>query len=179
MHLYFDHCCLLYWCFLERYRILYLQSFSNRIKSSINDDGGLGTASLSTIYAALVVSCMFVPTWLITTLKCKWTLVLCQLCYSTYILAQFWPMFETLIPAAIVLGIGAAPMVNHDLNICAESSVDNKHVSLFYSPFIIAWNPVVGKMYLPHTGKLISNSRSSSDYVCYLHDQIFKVKYFK
>uniref|UniRef100_A0A0K2UNC0 UNC93like proteinlike [Bombus terrestris] n=1 Tax=Lepeophtheirus salmonis TaxID=72036 RepID=A0A0K2UNC0_LEPSM len=33
-----------------------------------------------------------------------------MLCYSLYIGAQFYPKFYTLIPAAIVLGMGAAPM---------------------------------------------------------------------
>ena len=69
-----------------------------------------GTASLSTIYAAIVLSCMFVPTWMIKTIKCKWTLFSCQLCYCAYIAAQFYPSFETLIPGAIILGFGAAPM---------------------------------------------------------------------
>ncbi|CAB4067613.1 UNC93-like protein,Protein unc-93 homolog A [Lepeophtheirus salmonis] len=40
----------------------------------------------------------------------KWTLVFSMLCYSLYIGAQFYPKFYTLIPAAIVLGMGAAPM---------------------------------------------------------------------
>lgn len=84
-------------------------SVSN-LQSSINAEAGLGTAAQSTIYVALILSCMFVPTWLIKTLSCKWTLVLCQLCYSLYIIAQFWPSFATLIPTAAIVGIGAAPM---------------------------------------------------------------------
>ncbi|KAI9554119.1 hypothetical protein GHT06_019391 [Daphnia sinensis] len=80
------------------------------LQSSINADAGLGTTASATIYVALIVSCMFVPTWLIKTIKCKWTMVFCELCYSVYIIAQFWPSFATLIPAAIILGIGAAPM---------------------------------------------------------------------
>ncbi len=80
-------------------------------QSSINSDAGLGTAASSTIYAALIVSCMFIPTVMIKTIKCKWTLVFCQLGYSTYIIAQFWPEFYTLIPAAIIVGFCAAPMV--------------------------------------------------------------------
>ena len=31
-------------------------------------------------------------------------------CYSAYIAAQFYPQFYTLIPGAIILGLGAAPM---------------------------------------------------------------------
>lgn len=81
------------------------------LQSSINSDKGLGTYSQSVLYVTLLLSCMFVPTWLIKTLRVKWTLVLCQLCYSLYIAAQFAPSFGTLIPSAIILGIGAAPMV--------------------------------------------------------------------
>jgi hypothetical protein len=40
----------------------------------------------------------------------KWTLVVCVFCYSTYIAAQFYPRFYTLIPSAMVLGMGAAPL---------------------------------------------------------------------
>ena len=36
--------------------------------------------------------------------------VLSMLCYSTYIGAQFYPEFYTLIPGAVILGMGAAPM---------------------------------------------------------------------
>jgi hypothetical protein len=85
------------------------QSMAN-LQSSINKVQGLGTASLAVIYAALVVSCMFVPTLMIKKLTVKWTMVVSIFCYSTYIAAQFHPQFYTLIPGAIILGLGAAPM---------------------------------------------------------------------
>lgn len=53
---------------------------------------------------------MFLPTYLIRKLTAKWTLVLSVLTYSTYIAAQFKPSYGTLIPFAIVLGLGAAPL---------------------------------------------------------------------
>lgn len=80
------------------------------LQSSINAADGLGTVSLSSIYAALVVSCIFVPTFLIKWLSVKWTLCLSMLCYAPYIAAQFYPRFYTLVPAGVILGIGAAPM---------------------------------------------------------------------
>jgi hypothetical protein len=43
-------------------------------------------------------------------LQVKWTLVVCVFCYSSYIAAQFYPRFYTLIPTALVLGLGAAPL---------------------------------------------------------------------
>lgn len=80
------------------------------LQSSINAAEGLGTVSLSAIYAALVVSCIFVPTFLIKRLTVKWTLCFSMLLYAPYIGAQFFPRFYTLVPAGVILGLGAAPM---------------------------------------------------------------------
>lgn len=80
------------------------------LQSSINAREGLGTVSLSAIYAALVLSCIFVPTFLIKRLTVKWTLCVSMLCYAPYIAAQFYPRFYTLVPAGVLLGLGAAPM---------------------------------------------------------------------
>ncbi|XP_014215166.1 UNC93-like protein [Copidosoma floridanum] len=80
------------------------------LQSSINASDGLGTVSLSAIYAALVLSCIFVPTFVIKRLTVKWTLCLSMLCYAPYIGLQFYPRFYTLVPAGVLLGLGAAPM---------------------------------------------------------------------
>lgn len=80
------------------------------LQSSINAEDGLGTVSLSAIYAALVVSCIFVPTFVIRKLTVKWTLVFSMLCYAPYIAFQLFPRFYTLVPAGILVGLGAAPM---------------------------------------------------------------------
>ena len=53
---------------------------------------------------------MFMPSILIKMLKVKWTLVISIFCYTTYIAAQFYPEFYTLLPTAFILGMGAAPM---------------------------------------------------------------------
>ncbi|KOC65190.1 UNC93-like protein [Habropoda laboriosa] len=80
------------------------------LQSSINASDGLGTVSLSAIYAALVLSCIFVPTFVIKRLTVKWTLCVSMLCYAPYIGSQFYPKFYTLVPAGVLLGLGAAPM---------------------------------------------------------------------
>lgn len=80
------------------------------LQSSINAKDGLGTVSLCSIYAAIIVSCLFVPTFLIKRLTAKWTLCVSMLCYLPYIGAQFYPRFYTLVPTGVILGIGAAPM---------------------------------------------------------------------
>lgn len=80
------------------------------LQSSINAKDGLGTVSLCAVYAALVVSCIFVPTFAIKQFTVKWTLCLSMMCYIPYIAAQFFPKFYTLVPAGVIVGIGAAPM---------------------------------------------------------------------
>ena len=71
---------------------------------------GLGTYSNVAVYVALVISCMFLPSYVIKTFTAKWGLVMCMFCYTTYIATQFYPEFYTIIPGAIIVGIGAAPM---------------------------------------------------------------------
>lgn len=65
---------------------------------------------MSTIYASLVVSCMFVPPSMIKKLGLKWTIVVCQCSYTLFIAANIFPRWYTLIPSAIILGFGAAPL---------------------------------------------------------------------
>jgi len=82
----------------------------SKLQSSINTVKNLGTWANAMVYFSLVLSCMFVPSILIKRLKVKWSLVVCVFCYSTYIAAQFYPEFYTLLPTAFILGMGAAPM---------------------------------------------------------------------
>merc|ERR1712106_552560 len=82
----------------------------SKLQSSINVVNNLGTWANATVYASLILSCMFMPSILIKKLKVKWTLVVCIFSYSTYIAAQFYPEFYTLLPTAFILGMGAAPM---------------------------------------------------------------------
>lgn len=67
--------------------------------------------SQSVIYVAMIVSALIAPTWLIKKLGLKWTMVISQLFYSTYIAAQFYPTYATLISTAILIGFAAAPLV--------------------------------------------------------------------
>ena len=69
----------------------------------------LGTWSNSAVYASLILSSCFLPSLLIRRLGVKWSLVLSVLCYSFYIAAQFYPEFYTLVPTAVVLGMGRPP----------------------------------------------------------------------
>ena len=74
------------------------------LQSSLNIDGGLGTASLSTIYVTLILSCLFVPPFMINHIGLKWTIVISQVCYLLFIAANMYPKWYILIPAGMVLG---------------------------------------------------------------------------
>ncbi|XP_041064955.1 protein unc-93 homolog A [Carcharodon carcharias] len=80
------------------------------IQSSLNSDRGLGLASLSVIYAALILSSMFLPPIMIKYFGCKWTIVISMCCYVTFTIGNFYPSWYTLIPTAIILGTGGAPL---------------------------------------------------------------------
>ena len=53
---------------------------------------------------------MFLPSFIIRKIKTKWTMVASMFCYSFYMAAQFYPKFYTLIPGAVIIGMGAAPL---------------------------------------------------------------------
>ncbi|XP_078261309.1 protein unc-93 homolog A isoform X3 [Rhinoraja longicauda] len=80
------------------------------VQSSLNSDEGLGLASLSVIYAALIVSSMFLPPIMIKYFGCKWTIVMSMCCYVTFSIGNFYPSWYTLIPTAVILGLGGAPL---------------------------------------------------------------------
>jgi len=82
----------------------------SKLQSSINVVDNLGTFSNSAVYASLILSCLFLPSFFITKLGTKWTMAACVLGYATYIAAQFHPQFYTLLPTAFVLGMCAAPL---------------------------------------------------------------------
>ena len=65
---------------------------------------------MSTIYASLVVSCLFLPPGMIKNLGLKWTILISQCSYTLFIAANIFPRWYTLIPAAVILGLGAAPL---------------------------------------------------------------------
>ncbi|KAK9411735.1 protein unc-93A-like [Crotalus adamanteus] len=80
------------------------------LQSSLHSEEGLGVASLSVIYAALILSSMFFPSVVIKKFGCKWTIVGSMCCYITFSLGNFYASWFTLIPTSMILGLGAAPL---------------------------------------------------------------------
>lgn len=78
------------------------------LQSSLNPE--IGTGSLAVIYGSLIVSAMFTPTYVIKYLGCKWTICASIVGYTTYAFANFKPIWGTLAPASIIVGLAAAPL---------------------------------------------------------------------
>uniref|UniRef100_F7F0N8 Protein unc-93 homolog A n=1 Tax=Monodelphis domestica TaxID=13616 RepID=F7F0N8_MONDO len=80
------------------------------LQSSLNDEEGLGVATLSVVYGALILSSMFLPPILIKKFGCKWTITASMCCYIAFSLGNFYASWYTLIPTSIILGLGGAPL---------------------------------------------------------------------
>ncbi|KAL5021975.1 hypothetical protein ScPMuIL_001130, partial [Solemya velum] len=85
------------------------QSLSN-LQSSLNKEEGLGTGTLAIVYGALIISCMFLPSFIISKIGCKWTVAFSMLCYIGYMAANFYAHWGLMAPTAVILGLGAAPL---------------------------------------------------------------------
>ncbi|XP_017753017.1 PREDICTED: UNC93-like protein [Eufriesea mexicana] len=83
---------------------------ATNLQSSINADGSLGTFTLASIYGSLIFSNIFLPPLIISWLGCKWTISLAILTYVPFMAAQLYPKFYTMIPAGLLVGIGAGPL---------------------------------------------------------------------
>uniref|UniRef100_A0A8C5DPI0 Protein unc-93 homolog A n=1 Tax=Gouania willdenowi TaxID=441366 RepID=A0A8C5DPI0_GOUWI len=80
------------------------------LQSSLNTEQGMGVASLSVIYASIIISSMFLPPIMIKNLGCKWSVVVSMGCYVSYSFGNLYPGWYTLIPTSVILGLGGAPL---------------------------------------------------------------------
>lgn len=60
----------------------------------------MGNYASTTTHVTLIVAAMFLPTLVIRKLTAKWTIVVSMCGYMSFLAAQFYPTFGTLIPAA-------------------------------------------------------------------------------
>ena len=96
-------------CFGFLFQFSAYQALAN-LQSTLNMADNLGVVSQSVIYAALIVSSLFLPKLVIQKFGCKVTLFLSILTYTPYVAANFYPHMGTFVPTAILLGLGAAPL---------------------------------------------------------------------
>ncbi|XP_020039066.2 protein unc-93 homolog A isoform X2 [Castor canadensis] len=80
------------------------------LQSSLYSEHGLGVATLSSLYSAVLLSSLFLPPILIKRYGCKWTIAGSMGLYVAFSLGNFHANWYTLIPTSILLGLGAAPL---------------------------------------------------------------------
>jgi len=80
------------------------------LQSTINCTDGLGTASLTALYAGLTASSLFLPTLSIQKIGLRWTMAVSCIGYMIYIVCNFYPEFYTLIPAGVIAGCAAGTL---------------------------------------------------------------------
>uniref|UniRef100_A0A3Q1FRJ0 Protein unc-93 homolog A n=1 Tax=Acanthochromis polyacanthus TaxID=80966 RepID=A0A3Q1FRJ0_9TELE len=127
------------------------------LQSSLNSEQGMGVASLSVIYASIIVSSMFLPPIMIKNLGCKWTIVVSMACYLSYSFGNLYPGWYTLIPTSVILGLGGSPLWSAKctyLTICGNvqaakdgkkgSDVINQYFGIFF--FIFQSSAVWGNL---------------------------------
>ena len=98
------------------------QSLTN-LQSTLNREEGVGTGGLSILYGALVISCLFVPPFVIGHLGCKWTIALSMVCYIVYMAANFYAIWGLMAPASVIIGFGAAPLWSAKCTYLTQMSV--------------------------------------------------------
>lgn len=80
------------------------------LQSTLHVESGVGVGGLAVIYASVVFSCLFLPTFVIAHFGHKWTIVLSMMCYILYFASNFEPIWAFMGPSAGLLGIGAGPL---------------------------------------------------------------------
>uniref|UniRef100_H2ZFG7 Protein unc-93 homolog A n=1 Tax=Ciona savignyi TaxID=51511 RepID=H2ZFG7_CIOSA len=76
------------------------------LESSINISHNLGTISLSITYGCGLLMSLFATPLLLCNIGSKWTLILGEIGFAAFTLANFYPGLATLIPGAIIGSMG-------------------------------------------------------------------------
>jgi len=87
-----------------------------RLQSSLHRVEGLGVIASSVLYGSLIISSMFLPKLLISSIGHKWTTVICYVGYILWIPANGYAIWTTMIPASIVVGLCSAPLWTSQLS---------------------------------------------------------------
>ena len=75
------------------------------LQSSINTDGGLGVISLSIVYVHFFLGCIM-ATSVVQRIRPKRAIMMAMVFNTIYTITNFYPRYYTLVPGAILVGIG-------------------------------------------------------------------------
>ena len=79
------------------------------LQSSINSAGGLGLVTLSLLYAVFIVAGFVTPGFL-KLFGTKYSLLFGFVCHLIYTLANYHPIWYTLVPGSLLIGFASAPI---------------------------------------------------------------------
>ena len=80
------------------------------LQSSVNDDDGLGLASLCILYGIFIFS-GFYSSSVIRLFGTKYTLIVCYVGFTLYTSSNYYPHWYTLIPGSVCVGIVFGPLL--------------------------------------------------------------------
>lgn len=143
------------------------------LQSTMNHEGGIGVASLSCIYIATIISCMFSP-FIIRKLTTKWTMVVSFVFFTGYFAGNFHPQHYMLLPLGVILGLLAGPLwsaqatsittialayAEHDA-IADQDIVINKFMGIFCGVFRTSniWGNLITTLVLSQNQTLVSTT---------------------
>ena len=95
----------------------------NNLQSSINSENNLGIIAMLSSTVFFTISCLFLPTIVTKYVGYKWSFIGANTSITVFILANFYPRFYTLIPAAVLSGIGQSIMWVNQGSYTAELAV--------------------------------------------------------
>lgn len=157
------------------------------LQSSINSTGGLGLASLSTLYLCFIIS-GFVSPSVLKLVGTKYSLLIGFLCHLQYTIFSYYPSWYTLIPSSVIVGFASgplwaaasghlfevaatiAPVLNEDL-----SYLIGKFSGLFF--FIFHWSQIPGNLassliLFPYNDWISESDNASNEHDCSFESDI-------
>ncbi|KAL4235138.1 Protein unc-93 A [Mactra antiquata] len=78
------------------------------LQSSLNKEEGLGTTGQAVLYAAMVLSSLLLTSVTMSKISQKWIMVVSMFTYLIFVATGFYPSWYTIMPASVLIGIGAA-----------------------------------------------------------------------
>ena len=129
------------------------------LQSSVNESGGIGLASLTTINFLFTFS-NFYTSAVIHLFGTKYTLIVCYIGMSLYTVGNYYPSWYTLIPAAVCVGIILGPLwASLNLHVTTVAiryaSASGKTKSNAVALFLCIYTAICKVAYIP--GSIISS----------------------
>ncbi|XP_067670327.1 protein unc-93 homolog A-like [Haliotis asinina] len=110
--------------------ILIFSSFRaiQNLQSSVNTASNLGIITMSCVHGTTVLTCLLAPV-VINIFSAKWSLALGMLCYLIWFGANFYPRFYTLIPTALLAGLGQGILWTAEISYVLKLAFDSARVT--------------------------------------------------